>query len=475
VDSLQTHAVRRVSEHSQHRLLLSATPHNGYSESWQALLEILDPRRFARGVEPDRAVVDQVVVRRLKDDLLRSDGTKQFPGRLPPRAIEVVYTAGERQAHDLLERYSASRRRAEGPTRSHDLVLLLLKKRLFSSPAAFSRTLQAHAETVTRGRTAADEELPEWLEDAFGWDDALVDDEGGEEAERVLLARLADGQAQDDEAAGLLGELRTWADRAAEPADSKATALVAELERICLRDGRWTDDRVIVFTEYVDTQRWLAGLLEARGLGGERLGLLYGGLDERKREHLKAAFQAAPHRHPVRILLATDSASEGIDLQRHCHRVIHYDIPFNPNRLEQRIGRVDRHGQTQPVEVAHFVGTGWDEATAGSYRDDLEFLSRVAQKVAIERQDLGSVNPVLAAAASPSARWTRRTSNSASSTSRAATCCCPHRTCEDSACSNRSLRSRPAWTRSTPPSPCGEASRRRPSAGCRRPRCARPC
>lgn len=256
----------------------------------------------------------------------------------------------------------------------------------------------AHVETLRRGRAPADHDLPEWLEDALGWDDALVDDEGGEESERVLLNRLEGGDTLDDEAAALLDQLRQWADRAAEPADSKATALVAELERICVDRGRWTDDRVIVFTEYVDTQRWLAGLLEARGLGGERLGLLYGGMDERRREHLKAAFQAAPHRDPVRILLATDSASEGIDLQRHCHRVIHYDIPFNPNRLEQRIGRVDRHGQTQPVEVAHFVGTGWEDAGTSSYRDDLEFLSRVAQKVATERRDLGSVNPVLAAA-----------------------------------------------------------------------------
>ena len=121
---------------------------------------------------------------------------------------------------------------------------------------------------------------------------------------------------------------------------------------ICRPDGDWDEgERVIVFTEYQATQQWLAGILTARGLGGDRLGLLFGGMDENKREHLKAAFQADLDRDPVRILLATDAASEGIDLQRHCHRVIHYDIPFNPNRLEQRIGRVDRHGQTHEVEV----------------------------------------------------------------------------------------------------------------------------
>ena len=192
-------------------------------------------------------------------------------------------------------------------------------------------------------------------------------------------------------------QLAEWAQRHAEPADTKAKALVAELNRVCRPDGDWDKgERVIVFTEYKATQQWLAGILTARGLGGDRLGLLFGGMDEKKREHLKAAFQAGLDRDPVRILLATDAASEGIDLQRHCHRVIHYDIPFNPNRLEQRIGRVDRHGQTHEVEVSHFVGAGWDKEPEGSYAGDLEYLSRVAQKVATERQDLGSVNPVLA-------------------------------------------------------------------------------
>jgi hypothetical protein len=192
-------------------------------------------------------------------------------------------------------------------------------------------------------------------------------------------------------------QLAEWADRHAEPADSKALALVEELNAICRPGGDWgRGERVIVFTEYKATQQWLAGILTARGLGGDRLGLLFGGMDEKKREHLKAAFQASPDRAPIRILLATDAASEGIDLQRYCRRVIHYDIPFNPNRLEQRIGRVDRHGQAHEVEVSHFVGAGWESEPEGSYAGDLEYLSRVAQKVATERQDLGSVNPVLA-------------------------------------------------------------------------------
>ena len=240
----------------------------------------------------------------------------------------------------------------------------------------------------------------------IGWDTEPSDDDPGSDDEREVFGRVASlpGILEDvRESGGSVMEaayrrqLSAWAQRHAEPADTKAKALVAELNRVCRPDGDWdSGERVIVFTEYKATQQWLAGILTARGLGGDRLGLLFGGMDENKREHLKAAFQAGLDRDKVRILLATDAASEGIDLQRHCHRVIHYDIPFNPNRLEQRIGRVDRHGQTHEVEVSHFVGAGWDKEPEGSYAGDLEYLSRVAQKVATERQDLGSVNPVLA-------------------------------------------------------------------------------
>jgi superfamily II DNA or RNA helicase len=409
VDSKQTRAVRRVGEHSQHRLFLSATPHNGYSESWQALLEMLDPQRFARGVEPDPAVLRQVMVRRLKDDIRNQEGSPRFQGRVT-RAIEVTYTEAEREAHSLLERYAALRRPVPGMDvgRANDLVTLLLKKRLFSAPAAFAMTLHGYVDSRgggspahgTRGTSAiraTAAALPGWLDEALDWDTDPADDEAGGDAERELLDRLADLQpAASPLEEAMLSQLVDWAERHGEPADSKARALIAELDRICRPDGRWTSERVIVFTEYVATQDWLAGLLHARGLGGDRLGLLHGGMEERRREHLKAAFQAAPDRDPVRILLATDAASEGIDLQRHCHRVIHYDIPFNPNRLEQRIGRVDRHGQRHQVEVAHFVGAGWQHAQPGSYEGDLEYLSRVAVKIAVERKDLGSVNPVLA-------------------------------------------------------------------------------
>jgi hypothetical protein len=130
---------------------------------------------------------------------------------------------------------------------------------------------------------------------------------------------------------------------------------------------------------------------------------LYGGMVDDKRETIKAAFQAQPEISPVRILLATDAASEGIDLQNHCHRIIHMEIPWNPNRLEQRNGRLDRHGQTKDVLVLHFVTKGyrdqeqnaWDVRGQG-LEADLEFLFRAVKKVEQIREDLGKVGPVIA-------------------------------------------------------------------------------
>lgn len=389
VDSQQTRAVRRLSEHSQHRLLLSATPHNGYSESWEALLELVDPRRFARGVEPDPAAVEAVLVRRLKDEIVDAEGAREFAERLPAEALEVNYADREQEGHRLLAEYTALR---TGSPRRNDLVTLLLKKRLFSSPAAFAKTLERHLASLAG--TVGDQN-GDPVDTGYDWDDE-PDDAAGSDAEGALLAGAATPLTR--EAATGLDRLRVWARSQVGPADAKAERLVAELERLCRPGAVWNDERVVVFTEYVDTQVWLAGLLGARGLGGERLGLLSGGMDPARRERLKAAFQAAPGRDPVRILVATDAASEGIDLQDHCCRIINYDVPFNPNRLEQRIGRVDRFGQRRPVHVAHFVGAGWDTAAPGSYEADLEFLSRVAQKVAQERADLGRVNPVLAQA-----------------------------------------------------------------------------
>ncbi|GAB4205910.1 MAG: DISARM system SNF2-like helicase DrmD [Roseiflexaceae bacterium] len=413
-DSLRTLAVRTVAPHFEHRLFLSATPHNGYPESFTALLELLDPQRFARGVSPDRNGLSAVMVRRLKSELPpRWDGTPRFPRRVL-EAIEVAYPPEELRIHQVLKRYTAARLtglRDQTEQVASEFVLKLLKKRLFSSPEAFARTLEQHERSLQaarRGGTGSASRpsagiLRSQIEST---DEEFGDDEAADAARDDTLdtaSRLFRALTPEEET--LLHELRSWAETARGRPDAKTQELIRWLKaHLRTPDGQWNDERVILFTEYRDTQRWLIQLLTNAGLGGgERLLSLYGGMPSDQRERIKAAFQASPAIAPVRILLATDAASEGIDLQNHCSRLIHLEIPWNPNRMEQRNGRIDRHGQrAAEVRIAHFVSQGWrerqqrDDQAPDELAADLEFLMRAALKVDAIREDLGKVGPVIA-------------------------------------------------------------------------------
>ncbi len=404
IDSLRTQAIRTLVPHFEHKLFLTATPHNGYSESFQALLELVDDQRFHRGAPVDKRQLAAVMVRRLKSELPPLwDGTPRFPKR-ELSAIEVDFPTDERKAHADLARYTELRSKAaSSPAEvfAAQFVLKLLKKRLFSSPAAFGRTLRKHIASLGKasGSTslAVLQREASWVDEEFAVDDAW--EEAAEDAVELATFSL---QGLDGESKQLLDGLTKWADRAAGKADARAGALVKWLTDTVKPGGKWGDRRAIVFTEYRDTQKWLHGIFDAAGLAAEgRLAILYGGMDVDDREKVKAAFQS--EKSDVRILLATDAASEGIDLQNHCSRLIHYEIPWNPNRMEQRNGRVDRHGQrAKKVEILHFVGKGWKEADAegrppGSLEGDLEFLARAVRKVETIREDLGKVGPVIAA------------------------------------------------------------------------------
>lgn len=409
LDSQRTQALREIGRHFEHKLFLTATPHNGYKESFSALLELLDPQRFARGVSPDPTQLRAVMVRRLKSEIKNWDGSDKFARRTLEH-IPVDYTPEEQKIHALLTEYG--RIRAEGfrdnsERFATEFVLKLLKKRLFSSPQAFLNTLNRHRtslrksskyEALTRS-TGALARIFDQVEEDFSDDNEQqeVELEALEAAARAF--RPASSAEQQ-----ILNDLASWAERAAAQLDSKAAKLLSWIESVVRPGGQWNNERVIVFTEYRDTQKWLHDHLATRGLKeGGRLELLYGAQDDADRERVKAAFQFDPKDSPVRILLATDAASEGIDLQRHCHRLVHYEIPWNPNRLEQRNGRIDRHGQrAKEVNVYHFVAAGFreeagfGEGSGSSLSADLEFLYRAARKVQQIREDLGKVGPVIA-------------------------------------------------------------------------------
>ncbi|MBB5329436.1 DISARM system SNF2-like helicase DrmD [Tunturiibacter gelidoferens] len=400
-DSMRTDAIRSLAPHFEHKLFLSATPHNGYRESFAALLELLDRQRFARAVTPDRSQLDAVMVRRMKSELkLRWDGSRRFAERVV-KHLEVPYTDEERLAHSNLQRYSELRLKSaasEGERLAAEFVLKLLKKRLFSSPAAFGITLEKHINTVGARTVAAS-----YARDIADYGDDYDDDEEYEAQMGEVMGSASQALSPvSAEERGLLKQLSDYAAKTSLRADCKARTLIDWLKQTLKPGGRWNEERVILFTEYRATQKWLYDLLAREGFAKEgRLEMIYGGMVKDQRERIKAAFQTHPKQSTVRILLATDAASEGVNLQNYCSRLIHIEIPWNPNRMEQRNGRVDRHGQkSNEVHIHHFVGCGFGSASTtgkvGDLEGDLEFLMRAALKLETIREDLGKVGPVIA-------------------------------------------------------------------------------
>jgi len=401
LESQRTRFIRTIAPHFQHRLFLTATPHNGYTESFTSLLELLDDQRFARNILPDEKRLSQVMIRRLKSDLVDAQGNPLY-ARRNLQALPIHYTKEEREIHRKLSDYCASRekhaeRAADGFGTT--FVNRLLKKRLLSSPAAFAATLEKHAQSLSEVRTEKRDAMAERIlhkailkvEEDYA-DDREVENaqaEAIEEATRHTPPLTAEQRA-------MLDELRSWAQRARNQVDSKARAILDWLEKhLKGPHGEWNDRRVILFTEYRTTHEWMHRILASHGFGGERLALLHGGLSQEEREPIKAAFQASPKDSPVRILLATDAASEGIDLQNHCNMLIHLEIPYNPNVMEQRNGRIDRHGQREKeVLIWHPVDGG--DARGTSVGGHAEDILRALRKLESMRADMGSVNPVIA-------------------------------------------------------------------------------
>ena len=411
-DSQRTAAIRKLAPHFEHKLFLTATPHNGYQVSFSSLLALLDNQRFAAGVPIDEKQLRAIMVRRLKSEIVDPEGVPRFKVR-SVEPIFVDYSTKEREAYKKLERYRELLQKTVAKDGSSNVmattfVLKMLKKRMFSSPAAFASTLEKHEKTVRGigakkpsfgGSTRAQQKLydeyeTEWADDEF-YEDELGDAIGS-------ASRLFDNM--DAEQKQLLRDLGDWAREASKRPDSKCKALIKWLEENIRPGGEWGNERVIIFTQYRATQKWLLGLLAPAGFAkGDRLMTIYGGMDTDDRESIKAAFQASPDDSEVRILLATDSASEGINLQNHCHRIIHIEIPWNPNTLEQRNGRVDRHGQKFTPKIFHFAGEQIHDQEqlvgqrSGDLEADLEYLMVAARKLDQISKDLhGKVNPVIA-------------------------------------------------------------------------------
>ena len=421
IDSKITGIVRdRVAPSFENRLFLSATPHNGHSNSFSALLEILDPQRFTRGVAV-RGVeqLRPVMVRRLKRDIraLIDHESAKLPVR---QVVELAITrqddrwtlhdgattkplgttpALELELSTLLQRYTA----ALGPaTKIQRLVFINLQKRLLSSIPAFTRTLRRHAAAfegtfapaVTAAAAAASIEFPD--------DEQDPDDDVQTEAEDAEVEAGSRTFTPAEAARDLLTQLLARAETGRGLPDARVLALVAWIrEHMCPAASfdavpasarrTWADRRILIFTESIDTKRYLRQMLDAAfratDRGDERILELHGAMPEDRREDVQRAFNGPYEDFPVRVLLATDAAREGVNLQGRCADLFHFDIPWNPARMEQRNGRIDRTGQDEPTVRCHYF----------RYTDRVEdlVLATIVRKVGTIERELGSLGALL--------------------------------------------------------------------------------
>jgi len=388
VDSHRTVATRALAEKCEHRLFLSATPHNGYSESFTALMEMIDGRRFKRGASLDERALREIAVRRLKADLREEKGFRT-------RALKPLpFAPDEDEVREFaqLDRILADSARRNGRDRSGGIVAMLLKKRFLSSPWSFALTLRQYTEADPgRGLDADDED--QYYQEVLG--SGQSDEEEGETAqpEFTTLRHSKRSDPLSSATSGNIAALIAWGQGYENRPDSRLRALIGFLDAVCRPDGTWSNERVVVFTEYAATLDWIVRILSQRGYReGIELAVIQGSTPADEREDIRAKFTAPPEEQPVRVLVATDSAGEGIDLQDYCHRLVNFDIPFNPSRLEQRIGRIDRYGQRETPGIYQLAPAAADSA----YVRDLRFLlDKVRQKIGIVAADLGSVNEVI--------------------------------------------------------------------------------
>lgn len=419
VDSKLTRAVRDLAPRFEHRLFLSATPHNGHSNSFSALLELLDPQRFCRGVPVDTKLRDEVMVRRLKTDL-RHLG-EPFPQRDILRIVidQLPDDAPELALSRLLQQYRLAREaRLADATKTQRasamLVVTSLQKRLLSSIEAFARTLSVHRKAMKKQADKAkgaketgttpeiDPDDLDLLHNAAGADDErsdLSEDEVDAEADAQMEAAtrqsMAGGAPLGPEL-DLLDQMTAIAEKARYDVDARLRHLIDWIKANQCPDlgtegAEWLPRRVLIFTEYADTKRYLQQLLGDAIRGSDdakaRIATFHGGIGEQKREEIKAAFNSHPDKHPLRILIATDAAREGVNLQNNCADLFHFDVPWNPGRLEQRNGRIDRKLQKADKVRCHYFVL--------PQRAEDRVLDVLVEKTQRINEELGSMAPVV--------------------------------------------------------------------------------
>jgi superfamily II DNA or RNA helicase len=387
---------RLLGTRTRNLLLMSATPHNGKEADFQLFMGLLDADRFEgrfrEGVH--KAEVSDMMRRLTKEELYRFDGTRLFPERraytasyeLSPEEAEL-YQAVTTYVREEMNRVDRS---GDGGRRnSVGFALQILQRRLASSTAAVYRSLERRRKRLeerfreerlfrdTAGRLSQTPAPP-------SYDPDDLEETPGEELE-VAEEEIVDSATAAQTLAELDTEIRILRDLEARALRLKLSGRDAkwlELESILDDPIIWDSStglrrKLLIFTEPKDTLEYLAQKITSRIGDPAAVVVIHGGVAREARRAAIAAFNSDPL---VRVMLANDAAGEGVNLQRGAHLMVNYDLPWNPNRLEQRFGRIHRIGQT---EVCHL----WNLCAANTREG--EVYRRLLEKLEEARQALG--------------------------------------------------------------------------------------
>jgi superfamily II DNA or RNA helicase len=388
-----------LSRVTRHFLLMTATPHNGKEEDFQLFMALIDGDRFEGRFRDGVHVTDvsDLMRRMVKENLLKFDGTRLFPERL---AYTVAYKLSPAEA-DLYKQVTdyvreefnrADSLSGEGRKGTVGFALTTLQRRLASSPEAIYQSLRRRRERL-ENRLREERLLKRGAEAGFelSTDISPMTDEDIEELDDAPDAEV---EAAEEKVVDQATAARTIAELEAEIGTLKRLENVALKVRRSDTDRKWDELRnllqnnpeivdvegncrkIVIFTEHRDMLNYLVEKIRSLLGRPETLVQIHGAMG---REDRRKAQEGFTQDKGVQVLVATDAAGEGINLQR-AHLAVNYDLPWNPNRLEQRFGRIHRIGQT---EVCHLWNLVAEETREG------EVFTRILEKLDREREALG--------------------------------------------------------------------------------------
>lgn len=375
---------------SRHLLLMTATPHNGREEDFQVWLSLLDSDRFYGSPRDGAHKVDvgDLMRRMTKEEMLRFDGTRLFPER---RAYTANYDLlpAEEQLYSAVTEYvkremnRADRLGNDKRRGSVGFALTTLQRRLASSPEAIYHSLhRRHGRLLRRlEEEKFNQRAQALVTELVAPDD--IDDLNAEECER-LEDELVDQASAAQTVAELKAEIVVLADlveQARHVRDSGQDRKWEELRKLLentpeMHDASGQRRKLIIFTEHRDTLNYLTQRIQTLIGNPDAVVTIHGGTRREDRRKYQELFRNDP---VVRVLVATDAAGEGVNLQN-ANLMVNYDLPWNPNRIEQRFGRIHRIGQTQICHLWNMVAKQTREGAV---------FQRLFEKLEVERKALG--------------------------------------------------------------------------------------